>query len=49
MALTDGFILEKMPRTDYVLKAAELSRHIARESVSSNTPRDCLKVNFEKE
>ncbi|OXA63828.1 Cell division control protein 45 [Folsomia candida] len=40
VALTDAFLLEKLPRSDL---------HIAREASSTETPRDCLKVNFEKD
>ncbi len=49
VALTDAFVLEKLPRPEYIKKSAELSLHIAREAHSQQTPRDCLKVNFEKE
>jgi len=49
VSLSDALILDKIPRRDYVVKATELSRHIARISHSQNTPRDCLKVTFEKE
>ncbi|XP_035702462.1 cell division control protein 45 homolog [Folsomia candida] len=49
VALTDAFLLEKLPRSEYVQKSTELSLHIAREASSTETPRDCLKVNFEKD
>ncbi|OXA61446.1 Cell division control protein 45 [Folsomia candida] len=49
VALTDALLLEKLPRSEYVQKSTELSLHIAREASTTETPRDCLKVNFEKD